>query len=484
LTALGVEEAPMGITAIVSFTNLLRRELEVVNDLRREKLCNSCSANSSSTVWRDRVVSSTGQPSQCIDMWIPWCFSEDDFNKGARITIGHPNEAPLYWIWQYADSDGDFVRYSRTGYAKPGEPIPGDARVTGNSDRGLTVNGDGTLNLWHPDPSVEIPWFPDYLHHEHMHWHMEEHTGAEFLEFHRDFVARFHQWYDQQGFADQSLVAPWSALPAEFRQAADPEAGRWFNEVRKLETELGRWTTDDAFGQHIQSGGLHRWLHHVPITTVYRDTRITNFQTAPTTRHFYQLHGLIDAWWQRWRDGRAAVFVSQAPESVTVSVGQQFVVDVTMKNTGRAAWPAGGANPVRLGSQNPPDNTRWGLSRIGLGSDIQPSQDALFRIVATAPLAPGRRAFQWRMLQEGVQWFGDYTNTILVDVRSGAGPTTVPDLLGMSRTQASNAIRAAELVPRFTGVPTGQAEVQRQTPVAGAVVDRGSAVTAHMVRLN
>src|SRR5206468_12062146 len=132
------------------------------------------------------------------------------------------------------------------------------------------------------------------------------------------------------------------------------------------------------------------------------------FTTAPTTRHFYQLHGLIDNWWQRWRDGRAAVFVSQTPAQLTVTVGQHFTVDVTMKNTGRATWPAGGANPVRLGSQAPQDNTRWGLNRIGLSSDVAPQRDAHFSIAATAPATAGRNAFQWRVLKEGVEWFGDY----------------------------------------------------------------------------
>ena len=328
---------------------------------------------------------------------------------------------PSYDLWQVQRADGDFVRCSTTGYENPGVPIPGSARVTGNRDCGLTVNSDGSINLWERNSSVEIPNFPKYLHDEHMHWHMTRHPGDEFLQFHRDFLARFHEWYDTQPFADQSLVAAWPTLPPEFNQPGDYETSARFADVRDVETNLYKWASTLHYGTILQ-GRLHHWLHHIPITTVYRDTLITNFTTAPTTRHFYQLHGLIDSWWQRWTDGRAAAFLSQQGVPPSVSVGQRFTATVTMQNTGRFAWPAGGT--INLGSQDPPDNTLWGTGRVPLDSEVPPQKPepgepksiVTFTIAATAPLTAGRYTFRWRMVDEGAAWFGDLTDAVIVNV--------------------------------------------------------------------
>ena len=76
-----------------------------------------------------------------------------------------------------------------------------------------------------------IPNFPHDLEHFHHAWHLRanhpEHTrrifrpdmgaGLEFLEFHRDFVIRVHQWYNSQPFADQNAVAPWTSIPPELK---------------------------------------------------------------------------------------------------------------------------------------------------------------------------------------------------------------------------------------------------------------------------
>ena len=301
-------------------------------------------------------------------MWIPWCLSAGDFANDHFLTVGYENQVPVYWIWQERQADGDFIRYSTSGsYENPATRIPGSSAVTGNRDCGLTLNGDGSLLLWEPDPATEVPWVPSNLIDEHHNWHMTHMepaagTGTEFLQFHRDFLVKFRDWYDRQHWSDPSLVAPWSALPSEFNQPQDPEAQRWFDEAHDLETNLYKWQDEDQFGTRIQFGGLHYWMHHVPITTVYRDVRITNFTTAPTSRYFYQLHGLINSWWQRWTDGRAAIVLDQSTVPSSLQVGQRFDVSVNVRNTGRFSWPSGGPNPVSLGSEDPQDNSTWGFS--------------------------------------------------------------------------------------------------------------------------
>ncbi|MBJ6759596.1 S8 family serine peptidase [Myxococcaceae bacterium JPH2] len=95
---------------------------------------------------------------------------------------------------------------------------------------------------------------------------------------------------------------------------------------------------------------------------------------------------------------------------VTVYAGRAFTASVTMRNTGTQTWTA--ADNFKLGAQSPQDNSTWVPStRVLLApSDaIATGQQKIFTINATAPMTPGTYAFQWRMVQEFVTWFGDYT---------------------------------------------------------------------------
>jgi RHS repeat-associated protein len=110
-----------------------------------------------------------------------------------------------------------------------------------------------------------------------------------------------------------------------------------------------------------------------------------------------------------------AAFVAQSvPTSMTA--GQTYSVSVTMQNTGTTIWRAATAH--RLGSQNPQDNGTWGIGRVELPSDVMPNAQATFSFSVTAPQAQGVYDFQWRMVQDGVEWFGDYTPNVQVSVTS------------------------------------------------------------------
>src|SRR5207248_9706071 len=95
--------------------------------------------------------------------------------------------------------------------------------------------------------------------------------------------------------------------------------------------------------------------------------------------------------------------------------GQSYGASVTMRNTGGITWTSGGANPVRLGSQNPQDNTTWGFSRREVPGPVAPGGTVTFVFNVTAPAA-GTYHFRWRMLQEFVAWFGDFTTDFVVTV--------------------------------------------------------------------
>ena len=113
-----------------------------------------------------------------------------------------------------------------------------------------------------------------------------------------------------------------------------------------------------------------------------------------------------------------AQFVSQISPPSTISPGQQASVSVTVKNTGTTVWSPSSSdpNPFRLGAQNPQDNTNWGFSRVDLMSSVAPGNQYTFQFTVTAPSTLGSYGFQWKMVQEGVQWFGDITPNLVVNV--------------------------------------------------------------------
>jgi hypothetical protein len=116
--------------------------------------------------------------------------------------------------------------------------------------------------------------------------------------------------------------------------------------------------------------------------------------------------------------------------------GQTFTATITMKNQGTSTWTNSGANPYRLGSQSPQDNTTWGTNRVWLAtSPVAPGQNATFTFNATAPVSPGTYTFAWKMVQEGVAWFGQtFTTTINVGNSASVVSASVPTSVSTGQT--------------------------------------------------
>ena len=111
---------------------------------------------------------------------------------------------------------------------------------------------------------------------------------------------------------------------------------------------------------------------------------------------------------------RAADFVSQNVPAV-VQVGATVEVEIVLKNSGQMAWSRG--QLFRLGAQSPQDSTIWGPHRIELPGDVPVGSNATIRFQITAPQLPGKYPFQWRMVQDGVAWFGAPTPLVEIEAR-------------------------------------------------------------------
>jgi Ig-like domain from next to BRCA1 gene len=226
-------------------------------------------------------------------------------------------------------------------------------------------------------------------------------------------------------------------------------------------------------------------------TVVRHDVRSVDEQGQPLDRVNYDIEvrgspgrpGRFKAayivTWQGQQTSNAA-FVSQSVPS-PMGVAQQHEVSVTMKNTGPTTWMSGGANPFHLASANSQVESFWGIGRVDVPAEVAPGDEVIFPFTVVAPPDRGYYNFQWRMMQESVEWFGDFTPDVEVRVDPPGGPTTeVPFVRELGITAAVDAILAADLEPRFTGDSGADAWVADQSPEGGAVVLRGSTVTCRL----
>jgi len=110
-------------------------------------------------------------------------------------------------------------------------------------------------------------------------------------------------------------------------------------------------------------------------------------------------------------EGNDATFVSQSIPT-TVSATVQYLILVTMRNTGTTAWTA--AAGYRLGAAA--DN--FGIASIPLpaGETVAPGTTKTFETIVTAPVQPGQYEFRWRMRQDAAGAFGQTTDRVVVNV--------------------------------------------------------------------
>lgn len=97
--------------------------------------------------------------------------------------------------------------------------------------------------------------------------------------------------------------------------------------------------------------------------------------------------------------------------------GHHYAVSVTFRNSGSNTWTS--ANHYNLGAAN--DDGVWGLYRVALPSAVAPNQEVTFNFTITAPVTAANYNFQWPVVQDYVEWFGDYSTNIQVAVSGGSG---------------------------------------------------------------
>ncbi|MHC1656263.1 RHS repeat domain-containing protein [Stenotrophomonas riyadhensis] len=112
------------------------------------------------------------------------------------------------------------------------------------------------------------------------------------------------------------------------------------------------------------------------------------------------------------RLNRGVMYQQEVPTSM--EAGRTYRVKLKFTNTGNTTWSASAG--YALGSWNPNDNLRWGRARVPMPNDVIPQLPAFFEFDVVAPSLPGVYSFQWRLLEEGKEWFGRESDNVQVTV--------------------------------------------------------------------
>jgi len=137
-------------------------------------------------------------------------------------------------------------------------------------------------------------------------------------------------------------------------------------------------------------------------STIYSEIMYSNFATGS-----YRYLPLPTS----GNDARCVEIISPA----AVAPNERFSAEVTMLNSGSRPWVTD-ATPHRLGSRDveeghpPTETSRWSVTRVGLPGPVEPGEAATFRIEAVAgpTSTPGSYLpFDWQMVEEGSEWFGE-----------------------------------------------------------------------------
>jgi RHS repeat-associated protein len=133
-----------------------------------------------------------------------------------------------------------------------------------------------------------------------------------------------------------------------------------------------------------------------------------------------------------------AQFVSQSVPA-TMSPGHTYPVTIVMQNTGTTTWTAHGDRG--LASANPLANNTWNAVRIDQPTTTAPGQTASYTFQVTAPASEGTYNFQWKMVQDQIEWFGAASPNLSIQVAAQADTVTYihTDALGSPVARSDSA---------------------------------------------
>ena len=167
--------------------------------------------------------------------------------------------------------------------------------------------------------------------------------------------------------------------------------------------------------------------------------------------------------------GLNAQFISQNMPS-TLNPGQSILVTIQMRNNGTIAWSD--TTNYKLGSQNPANNTTWGLNRATLSKWTPVGSTVNIQFTVRAPSTPGTYNFQWQMWNTSSGFFGALTPNIAVQVGGGGGGTN--DAAFVSQNVPSSMTAGQTALVSVTMTNTGTTTWTAPNYVLGSLNPQGN----------
>ena len=112
-------------------------------------------------------------------------------------------------------------------------------------------------------------------------------SGEEFLNWNRQFIAKYKRWCKQR---DKPFVSPWYKIPPELLQGTD---------VINIIKPKSFGTLDDL------GIFLEKWSHilHERAAKIYNEPILKTLE-SPGSSYFWQTYGMINNWRKRWLKNR------------------------------------------------------------------------------------------------------------------------------------------------------------------------------------
>ena len=124
--------------------------------------------------------------------------------------------------------------------------------------------------------------------------------GANFLNWHYEFIARFRAWTCKLLGEDhdklKKATEPWTAVPCEVRKAC-----KWSQkaeaDLANIDERIANSATLDDLASFITKH-IHDGLHSAA-AEAYGEPLLGGYK-SPRSTYFWRLHGLIDSWRAQW----------------------------------------------------------------------------------------------------------------------------------------------------------------------------------------
>lgn len=167
----------------------------------------------------------------------------------------------------------------------------------------------------------------------------------------------------------------------------------------------------------------------------------------------------------------AALVAHTLPSALNCNEGT--TVTITVLNTGDTTWTA--SNDYRLGAVDDTDPffTNGNRIHLGLADSVAPGQEHTFEVALRSGGA-GTFTTDWRMVRDGVQWFGDIAardTAVACDGTSAFYPCTIDGQFNMPEHDQRIASRNASLL-RGGHTITGNDDIDNAT-LGGGPPDGG-----------